>query len=160
MNAPIPHPGVSVPPPFLFVAAFLVGVALHRWAMPLSILPTGVGRGVLVLGGWAAIAAGLLLAMWGRVTFLKARTSVMPTRPASSLVRHGPYRFSRNPMYVGLTILYVGLSVRTNMAWPLLALLPALVVLRAFVVRREERYLTSAFGPEYQTYCRQVRRWL
>jgi protein-S-isoprenylcysteine O-methyltransferase Ste14 len=155
-----PHPGVRVPPPFLFAAAFLVGLALDRWVVRLHVAGDDDLRGPLVVAGWLGIAGGLAITGWGLITFRLARTSIVPMRPARTLVASGPYRFSRNPMYVGLSVLYAGLALLFDVGWPLLLLPFVLVALWFLVIRREERYLTHAFGDEYAQYRRRVRRWL
>ena len=94
------------------------------------------------------------------ITFWRARTAIIPHRPASRLVRHGPYRFTRNPMYVALTALYVGLALLFNVAWPLVVLPVVLWLLWHVVIRHEERYLLFAFGGDYAAFTREVRRWL
>jgi protein-S-isoprenylcysteine O-methyltransferase Ste14 len=151
-------PGVRFPPPFIFAAAYLLAWWLDG---RLTFEIDGGGAGLVqTLLGLAGLAAGLALMGWGLVTFVFARTSVMPTRPARQFVRWGPYRFSRNPMYVGLTLAYVGLALVTNMAWPLLLLPFVLATLTMGVIAREERYLRDAFGADYEDYCRRVRRWI
>jgi protein-S-isoprenylcysteine O-methyltransferase Ste14 len=149
-------PGVKFPPPLVFVGGFLVGLALERWIYRTSLGP----RGPLAAAGWAIATAAVLLAGWGMVTFWRARTAIIPHRPASHLVRHGPYRFTRNPMYVGLTGLYTGLALIFNVGWPLVLLPLVLAVLWGVVIQREERYLRAAFGEEYAAFQREVRRWL
>jgi protein-S-isoprenylcysteine O-methyltransferase Ste14 len=162
MAAPIPHPNVRFPPPFLFVAGMLAGLALDRWVVPLS--PTrlfGPGsRGVFVVAGWGGVIAGLAVVFWALGTFVRARTSAIPIRPARTLVVDGPYSFSRNPMYVGLTVLYIGLSLLIDTAWPIVLLPPVLGALYVWVIEPEERYLAGAFGLAYLEYQRTVRRWL
>ncbi|MGQ0714682.1 MAG: methyltransferase family protein [Gemmatimonadaceae bacterium] len=152
------NPGVHFPPPFVFVGGFLLGFALDRWAYPLRL--GGAARPVLVAGGWLFIAGGVAFMLWAMAMFRRARTSVLPFRPASAMVTTGPYRFTRNPMYVGLTVLYVGLCLLTGMLWPLVMLPFVLVALTTLVIRREERYLEDAFGAEYAAYRARVRRWL
>lgn len=151
-------PGVPVPPPLLFVGGFLVGL-LTDGVMPLPLLGAGA-RGVAVPLGWGAIVAGLGVMLWGLVTFARARTAVMPHLPASRLVDAGPYRFTRNPMYLGLALAYAGLSLLIDSAWPLLLLPVVLVLLLVIVIRREERYLERRFGDDYRDYRRRVGRWL
>ena len=150
--------GVHFPPPFVFVAAFLVGMVLDRWAMELRFGDRG--RPVFLVAGWLLIALGLGVMLWAIWTFTRARTSVLPFRPATAMVTSGPYGFSRNPMYLGLTLLYVGLSLLTAMVWPLVVLPLAVWALTALVIRREERYLGAEFGAEYAAYRERVRRWL
>lgn len=152
-------PGVPFPPPFLLVAGFLTGLALERWLLRI-VLPDGRMRIVLVAGGWIAILIGLSLTVWGLVTFFRARTAVMPHRGARRLVVEGPYTISRNPMYVGLSGLYLGLALLFNVAWPILFFPVALLALDRLVIRREERYLLDAFGADYLAYRQRVRRWL
>ena len=155
----LPHPGVRFPPPFLFVAGFLGGLALERWVWRIP-LAFGDSRTLLVLAGWLGVILGLLLVAWSMLVFLQFRTAIIPIRPASLLVASGPYRFSRNPMYVGLSALYVGLALLFNLAWPLVLLPVVLILLDRLVIRREERYLADAFGDEYAIYRQRVRRWL
>jgi len=85
---------------------------------------------------------------------------MIPNRPATRLVTWGPYRLSRNPMYLALSILYLGVSILVNTSWPVFFLPVALASLYLLVIRREERYLSAAFGREYELYRSTVRRWL
>lgn len=157
-SVPPPNPGVRIPPPTFFAAAYFVAYLLHRVA-PVAIL--GPRSAPLRLSlGWALVIAGLSLMAWAGFTFARARTSVMPIRPARVLVRAGPYRWSRNPMYLGLTIAYVGGTLLMNSAWPMLLLPAVLISVSVLVIRREERYLHGAFGDEYREYTSRVRRWL
>lgn len=154
----IPHPGVRFPPPTLFVAGFLIGWLIHReWPVPL--MPGGRSAETS-LAGWVVLALGLAWIAWGLITFFRHRTAIIPHRPASRLVNAGPYRFGRNPMYLGMTVAYLGGVLATNMFWPLLLLPLVLLGLTMAVIRREERYLADAFGPEYDAYRKQTRRWL
>lgn len=158
MSEPLPHPGVRFPPPFLFVAAFLAGLGLER------VWPSGgfaaSARPLFAAAGWLAGVLGLLLIGWAVASFVRARTAMIPHKPASRLVITGPYRVTRNPMYTGLTLLYVGLALVFAVWWPLLFLPLAMWSLYALVIQREERYLAGAFGEEYAAYRRRVRRWI
>ena len=153
------HPGVRFPPPFLFVAGFLAGLALERWGWRIPVAVDGL-RALLVVTGWLGVIAGLIFAGWGLLVFFRARTAIIPSHPARSLVTSGPYRFSRNPMYVGLSALYWGLALLFNVAWPLVLFPVVVIALVRLVIRREERYLAQAFGDEYVLYGQRVRRWL
>jgi len=151
-------PGVWCPPPFLFAGGFLVAWLLDRWLM---FEIDGRGPGALQTAvGAVLLAGGLSLMGWALVTFARARTAIIPHRPARVLVQEGPYRFTRNPMYVGLTAAYLGLAFALNAAWPLVMLPIVLLALVRLVVRREERYLVRKFGDVYADYGRHVRRWL
>ena len=152
------HPGVRFPPPFLFAAGLLAGWWLSR-RKPIPLVPDHWVRVSEILA-LAVGAAGLVLIFWGIATFRAHRTAVFPNQPAARIVRSGPYRFTRNPMYTGMTGLYVGLTLLLNDAWPLLFLPVVLLLLVRLVITREERYLSTAFASEYAEYRRQVRRWL
>ena len=151
-------PGVKFPPPFLFAAGFLAGWLLHRrW--PHHILPHEWAHISEMVGGIVALL-GLGIVAWALATFLRHRTGVYPNQPATRIVRDGPYRWTRNPMYLSMTLLYLGLALIANTLLPLLLLPIVLALLVRFVIRREERYLESGFGDEYNAYRRDVRRWL
>lgn len=151
-------PGIHFPPPLLLVGSFLTGWILETRVRTLPLASDD--SAALELAGAIALAAGFAFSFWGIWTFHRARTAIMPTRPASTFVTSGPYRFSRNPMYVGLTAAYTGLSVMANTLWPIVLLPLALAALHGIVIRREERYLAAHFGSEYTEYRRRVRRWL
>ena len=150
-------PGVAFPPPLLFVAGYALGWLIGR------IRPIGAGAAptpVLEVAGAIVAGAGLAIAAWAMSTFMLSGTAIMPNQPASTLVVHGPYRYSRNPMYVALTLLYVGLVLVTRTWWALPLLPVVLVVLYRTVIVREERYLGTEFGGAYTDYSRRVRRWI
>jgi protein-S-isoprenylcysteine O-methyltransferase Ste14 len=146
-------PGVKFPPPFLFAGGILAGWLLNKWiALPLPALPP--------LLGWALIAAGVLLALSAVSLFFRARTHLIPNRPANSLVVAGPYRFTRNPMYVSLTAVYLGVCVLMQSVWALVLLPLVLTAIYRNVISPEEAYLERRFGGEYTQYQKRVRRWL
>ena len=149
------HPGVPVPPPLLYAAGFLAGRALdRRWPLPAP--PERHARGA----GAALMALGAALPASAVGLFRRRGTSVVPVRPATALVTSGPYRFTRNPMYVGFALVHAGLALRRRSTWALLMLAPVLAAVHSLVVAREERYLEATFGDEYRRYKREVRRWL
>lgn len=154
-------PGVRVPPPVPFLAAFLVAWLLERQVVRIAIAQPGPSREAGITAGWLTLALGLALIVWGLVTLFRARTAILPFKePASRLVVTGPYQLTRNPMYVGFSLVYSGLALLLNWGWPLLLLPFVLVALYRLVIRLEERHLESAFGAEYAVYRRQVRRWM
>ena len=158
MTTPSPDtPGVRVLPPLIYAGLFAVGYAVHR---PLPVRLWGEPPPVARLVGWGLVASGVLLAAGAVVLFRRAGTTPNPTRPTTALVIHGPYRFTRNPMYLGLGLCYLGATLLVNSVWPL-ALFPALIVLvRRCVIAPEEAYLARKFGAEYRAYQARVRRWL
>ena len=148
--------GVIAPPPVIFLGALVLGfVAQRLW--PLRFLAHSVA---VRAAGVVLALGGLGLSAWVMRSFGRAGTPVTPWSETRRLVVSGPYRFSRNPDYVGQTLLTAGLALLLGIPWALVALLPALLLLRYGVIGREERYLERRFGDEYRRYCQQVRRWL
>jgi len=148
-------PGVVAMPPFIYAGAFLV-VLLCRALWPLPI----VERGSLLWPGLAMAAIAIGIAVWGRRTMVAAGTNVRPSLPATAIVSTGPFRFSRNPLYCALTLLYLGLTAIVNTWWGVIVLAPLLAVMHIGVVLREERYLERKFGEKYRRYESSVRRYL
>ncbi len=146
---------VLILPPLLYGMAFVIGLLLHL-VFPLHILPTILARGI----GVVCVLVSLPLALMTLRVLSRAHTPVDPMKPTTALVTEGPFRYSRNPIYVALTLLYVGVALLINALWILLLVVPALVVLRYGVIAREEAYLTRKFGDAYRQYTTQVRRWL
>ncbi|MEK8052245.1 isoprenylcysteine carboxylmethyltransferase family protein [Ideonella sp. DXS22W] len=159
MNLPA-SPSAPAPrrlPPLLLTAGLMAASAAAAWAggaLPLA----GAWRGL----GAAVLLAGLALMLWAALHFRQARTTLDPRTPdrASSLVRGGPFGFSRNPMYLGMALMLGGWSA--VLATPLGVL--ALLAFVAWIDRRqippEEAAMRSLFGADYVAYCQQVRRWL
>ena len=138
------HPGVALPPPLLFILGFAVSLLVHKF-LPLYLIPDSLA-GVFSIIGRLFVLIGLAFMIWGLLTFHRFRTTVIPNQPASRVVTAGPYRFSRNPMYVGFTIAYIGGILAKNILWALLLLPVILWLLVVLVIRPEERYLTQTFG--------------
>jgi protein-S-isoprenylcysteine O-methyltransferase Ste14 len=151
-------PDVRYPPPLLFALGIVAGWLLYQ-AFPLPLVGA-TARSAAALFGWLLVALGTGLAGWGLATLLGAGTPIRPNRPASTLVTHGPFRMSRNPMYLGLSLVYLGVTLLVNAAWIALLLPLVLAVLCLTVIRHEERYLAATFGIAYDEYRRRVRRWL
>jgi protein-S-isoprenylcysteine O-methyltransferase Ste14 len=112
------------------------------------------------LFGIALVVIGVGLFLWAIRTFATARTGIMPARSASCVVMAGPYRISRNPMYVSFTAIYIGLALALALPWAFVLLPGVLVALIGMVIHREERYMQGTFGTAYEEYCRRVPRWL
>ncbi|HEV7308020.1 isoprenylcysteine carboxylmethyltransferase family protein [Ensifer sp.] len=148
--------GAVVRPPIAWLAAVGGGLLLDG-AYPLPFLP-GLLTGRLI--GLAIFAAGLALMIWAATTFRRAGTEIQTTRPTSAIVEVGPYRFSRNPIYVAMLLGIFGLALAFNSLWLLFLLMPFWLVIRYGVVAREEAYLERKFASEYLTYKARVRRWL
>ena len=149
---------MHIPPPLWFVAAFFAGLGLQR-LVPLTIHSPAIA-GVSRTIGFGLVACGVLLALSCFGLFLLARTTIIPTSKASKLVTRGPYRFTRNPMYLSLFASYLGVSGWFVQPWPLLLLPVPLAILNWLVIPFEEARLRKAFGSAYEQYCTKVRRWL
>lgn len=155
MGADDDVPGVIAPPPLIFLACLAVGLAL-RWRWPYRLDP---GGGSWVVGP-ALVGLGAILAGLAIREFLRARTSPRPDRPATAIIRAGPFRFSRNPAYLAMFLIHAGIGVWMNSLAVIAMVVPLFLIIRAGVVAREERYLERRFGQEYLAYKRSVRRWL
>jgi protein-S-isoprenylcysteine O-methyltransferase Ste14 len=148
---------VRFPPPLVFLGGILLGVACAYVVAP---APLPVGRTAGVVAGLVLLAAGVSLAASARVLFSRTGQSPVPRKPSPELILQGPYRFTRNPMYVGLTLDQAGLGLAMNNPWIVLFALPALPTVHLIAVRPEERYLTEKFGESYTRYLSRVRRYL
>lgn len=144
-------------PPVIYAALFGVGYIAHRLA-PMHLfdeLPPAVRR-----FGWVLVAFGVLVGASAGFLFFRAGTTPNPRRPTTALVAQGPYRFTRNPMYLGLALVYLGVALLLNAAWPLVLFPVAIMLVERWVIAREEVYLERRFGDAYRAYKARVRRWL
>jgi protein-S-isoprenylcysteine O-methyltransferase Ste14 len=148
-------PGVWFPPPLWYALAVFIGVLLDR----LLPLPIAAG-GMTAIAGGIFVVGGVTLAFVSVGRFRRSKTSIVPIRSADTLVLHGPYRYTRNPMYVSLALLTIGCGLLLATWWPIVLLVPTLAIVQRFVIRPEEQYLRSRFRTEYDDYTRRVRRWL
>ena len=147
---------VHFPPPLVFVAFTLLGVLLRYVAGPIP-LPAALwarllGVGVLVAGGAIVLSA--------RTHFVRTHQHPAPWKPTPELILGGPYRFTRNPMYLGITCVQIGLGVALANLWIALLAPLALLTVHVIAVLPEERYLAEKFGSSYRQYCATVRRYL
>ena len=159
MNPVTPvHPLLRIPPPLLFVLTFFVGLGLQH-LLPLSLTSTNMANIVQFIGKGLA-GVGVLLAFCCVGMFLLSRTTLIPFGTAAQLLMHGPYRISRNPMYVSLVLVYLGVAGILAQAWPLLLLPLPVTVLHGIVIPFEEARMREVFGEAFDQYCARVRRWL
>jgi protein-S-isoprenylcysteine O-methyltransferase Ste14 len=160
-NKPAPsNPGVKFPPPFLFLVGLGLAWLLETRVVRIRLVGGSASPRLLELAGLAILIAGLVLLFWGLSVFARVRTGIIPIRPATQIVEHGPYRFSRNPMYAGMATAYFGGALMINSGWAFVMLPLVMAALYQLVIKREERYLSSAFPKEYEDYRSRVRRWL
>ena len=152
------HSGVWIPPPVFYAVLFLLAMLLDG-LVPLSLVPL-FPEDLAGITGSGLIAGGTVLSFWSAGALQRRGTSVIPVRPTTSLVMDGPYRFSRNPMYLGLVGIFVGVALVKQLLWGLLLVPLLLLVITVVVTHKEEAYLEQKFGAEYRRYSAAVRRWL
>ena len=155
-NSDSNHPKIIAPPPRLYICTFLIGVALHI-IYPDTITDEKITTAII---GTALALISVGLVTWSFATMRSAKTSPNPYQPSAALVTQGPFKFSRNPIYVVMTGFYVGIAIIVNSAWILLLVMPLLALMQWGVIKREEIYLAKLFGETYTTYKTCVRPWL
>ena len=149
------NPVIRVHPALVYLLALLLRLLLNR-GLHVPFLPRGVAR---VLG-WPLVGGAMALAVWFARTLHGADTTLRTDKPVSSLVQDGPFRYSRNPGYLSLTMLYTGIAILRKALWAILLLPLVLYVIQREVIEREERYMERTFGEKYLAYKRRVRRWV
>jgi len=156
MDATADTARVIVRPPLAWGFAVIAGLALD-WLAPLRFLPAGLAvrwLGAIVFG------VALTLFAWAIVTMTRAGSNVPTNRPTTTIVDNGPYRFTRNPIYLGMFLALIGLAIGFDTLWLLMMLVLFWLLIRYGVVAREEAYLERKFGDVYRGYRSRVRRWL
>jgi protein-S-isoprenylcysteine O-methyltransferase Ste14 len=148
------HPALVAPPPIIYVLSMVAGLVLHYF-WPMSIFPNSIG---VWLGGLMMVLSFSVLALSLR-EFHRWKTPINPHRPTATIIRTGPFRYSRNPVYLSLTGLQIGIAFIADSTWVLALLVPTLMMIYSGVILREERYLERKFGAEYTNYRALVRRW-
>jgi len=147
--------GVKFPPPLIFLMSILIGLGLTRMR-PMSVVPEDLAMPL----GIASIVAAFALAFLGFHELGRHKTTMRIDKPSSAIVKTGPYRFTRNPLYVSLGALQLGIGLWTNSLWIVLMLIPVGITMTTQVIAREEAYLERAFGEDYLRYKASVRRWI
>ena len=145
----------GIRPPLVYLGAIALGLLLH-FAWPVRLVPPVAS----VPLGAAAVLAAVALFIYAVRTFRNAGTPVPGNRPTTAIVRTGPYRYSRNPIYLSFSLLQLGVACWVNSLWLLVTLIPAVTLMSAVVIPREERYLETRFPSDYVAYRASVRRWL
>ena len=156
------HPGVIAPPPLIYLGFLLAGWGLEQFTVHMISLGMGFGLDVDLRRGlaFALVIGGLLLDGIAAGTFRRLGTPPEPWKPTTALATGGLYKYSRNPIYVGFAITYAGFALAMDSPIALALLVPCLIVVDRFVIQREERYLMTKFGAQYEAYKGKVRRWL
>ena len=148
---------VRFPPPFVFMLSLLAGVAMH-YVVRATHIP--IARTASLVAGLVIIALGVGLIAAARGWFVRTGQHPAPWKPSPSLIAEGPYRFTRNPMYVSMTTIQIGLGLALDIAWIALFAPLSLLAVHWIAVVREEEYLAAKFGAAYDEYRARVRRYL
>jgi protein-S-isoprenylcysteine O-methyltransferase Ste14 len=149
------NPGIRLPPPLIYLVPLLLGLMLDR-RRHIPFLGRGVARGL----GWTLLGGGAVLNGWFLRTIRKTDVPIRTDKPVPRLTTDGPFRYTRNPSYLALAVIYAGIAVLRNSLWAMLLLPLVVIVIQREVIGREERYLERAFGEEYLDYKGKVRRWV
>ncbi|MEO6812705.1 MAG: isoprenylcysteine carboxylmethyltransferase family protein [Ginsengibacter sp.] len=151
------NPGVYIPPPLLYVVFFLAALFIQRKFPINPILFRGHGTKIL---GILLIAFALFFLIRSLKQFFQSKNTLVTVRPAFSLQTNGIYHITRNPMYLGLAIVYLGLSCLIGNWWNIILFPFLLLLVQQYIIKNEEKYLERRFGKEYAEYRDKVRRWL
>ena len=149
------NPGVIAPPPLIYAGALAAGLLVNR-RYHIPFLPRRLAR----MLGWPLVLSGLAIGLAGSREMRRVETNVSPYRPATAIATEGPYRFTRNPLYLSMTLLYGGVSALANALPPVLLLPLVLRLMRRGVIEREEGYLEQKFGDVYLEYKVRAPRWI
>ncbi|HEY7972606.1 MAG: isoprenylcysteine carboxylmethyltransferase family protein [Xanthobacteraceae bacterium] len=158
MDASSDTPGVIAPPPVIYAAAVAAGLVLDS-LFPVYVLATLLYGADRVIIGIAVIIGGVALAVSAFRTLRAVGTNPEPWKPTLALVTTGVFRYLRNPMYVGMTLMVIGLAIALASDWMLVALIPAAMIVHYGVILREERYLERKFGEPYRLFQASVPRY-
>ena len=157
MNRNEDNAGVRFPPPFIYLGTLLIGMVAERFV---ALNSFGIDRVPLVALGMALAVLGMGLIVAALGLFRRAGTPPEPWSTTATVVSSGVYARTRNPMYLGMALVYAGLALALDAPVALILLLPLLLVIQMGVIAREERYLATKFGDVYLDYRRRVRRWM
>jgi protein-S-isoprenylcysteine O-methyltransferase Ste14 len=155
MPADSDHAPVRVPAPFIYAGFILVALLLHK-LLPLPAPVPGIMRGL----GSAAVVGGLVLGVFAVVRMRRAHTPVSPHQPTTRLVTDGPFRFTRNPIYLGFLLIYLGFTFLAGTLWGIVLAPLAPVSVNYLVIGAEESYLHAKFADQYAKYKSRVRKWI
>lgn len=151
------HPGVIAPPPLIYLGGLLLAWLAEKF-LPLRAL--GLAQNIAWSLGAVLVLIGAYLMIAATFRFKQAQTDARPWKPSTAIVMDGPYRFTRNPMYLGMTLAYAGIAIAANSSSALLLLVPVVLTIHFGVILREEAYLAAKFGEDYLALKRKTRRWI
>lgn len=160
MNDRKDNSGVWFPPPLIYVLGLVAAWLLKRFVAPFNVNDSTGAPMVLITYFVVFVTLGVMLLVWAIGRFAKAGTAIIPLHTTTQIVERGPYQFTRNPMYVAMAFIYLGIGTLVSWGWSIVLLPVVLAVVYLYVIRREERYLSTKFGQEYLEYKKRVRRWI
>ncbi len=152
------NPGVIAPPPLIFLSGLLLG-GIVQWFYPFYVFPPEY-LFIARMSGVLSVIFGLGIILTARAKMQKAKTNIEPWKPTNAIISDGIYLYSRNPIYVAMVLIYLGVTLIFNSIWLLPFLILVLLVMQFGVILREEIYLEEKFGKEYADYRKKVRRWI
>ncbi|MBX9450337.1 MAG: isoprenylcysteine carboxylmethyltransferase family protein [Mesorhizobium sp.] len=158
MTAVETRPNTLPWPPIVYVAAVAAAIVLN-WLVPLPWIPGPLGE-LLFAVGWLVVGGALAIDITAMRTMARAKTTIMPHRGSDHLVTSGPFSFTRNPIYLGNTMLMIGIGLIAGIVWFILLAPVAAFVTQKLAIEREERHLEIRFGKKYRDYAKKVRRWI
>lgn len=150
--------GVIAPPPLIFLSGLILG-GIVNWLYPLQLFPFDYLT-VLRIFGTALIVFGLGIILTARAKMQKAKTNIEPWKPTNAIISDGIYSYTRNPIYVAMILIYLGITLIFNIIWFVPFLILVLIAMQYGVILREEKYLENKFGADYLDYKKKVRRWV
>lgn len=157
MKAEVDHPGVYPPPPLFYVLLFIISVfAQERFPLPAAFFETERATAF----GLVFVALAFIILLPALIKFLRTKNTLITIKPANSLQTSGIYAISRNPMYLGLLMLYIGIAFLKGNLWTFIFIPLVILVITYFVILNEEKYLSRAFEKDYVEYRKKVRRWI
>ncbi len=154
-NSSVDNAEVRIPPPVIYITLLVAGVVMDSAWMRGELAETNS-----MAIGLAVFLAGCLISAFSVPRHKKAGSNVEPWKPTTKIMADGLYGRSRNPIYIAMAMLYAGIAIGADSGMAMILLLPCLIIIRYYVIAREERYLAQKFGEEYQEYMRTVRRWI
>lgn len=151
------NPGIFIPPPLIYAAIFFLAILMQK-IIPIN--NSFFESQNAAIAGIVLIAIALLFLLPALIRFVQSKNTVVTIKPANSLQTKGIYSLTRNPMYLGLLILYTGIAMLDGNWWTLIFIPVIIIIVQFYVIKGEENYLQRAFGEEYIAYRKKVRRWI
>ena len=144
-----------LPPPLIHMFCILFASVLHKFAPLPLLVDSGQNAIAITIAG-----SGIFLLLWSAYQFNRHKTDINYNQPSNAIITSGPYRFTRNPVYLSFALILLAIACQQNNSWLAIMVLPACVATQYLVIHHEEAYLLRRFGEQYRDYQRQVRRWL